>query len=430
MLFLFLWLIFFFSFHLFFFLALKASYADWITANALSSSATLAALCSAAALRRTHFSEARCSVVAADAASMVALLRGESGGATTRAVDAAAPQRRTALLFTGQGDVYTGMGAALFASQPVFRRELETVAALLREELAIPLLDVMFDAVHSAALKEARYTQPALFAVEWATAQMWEAWGLGAVAVAGHSLGEFAAAAVAGLLPLADVAAMVALRGRLIDALPARGGMLSVFASAEAVAEHVAGTSVSVAGINNPGLTTVAGEVAELNALAAALAAAGVQSKRVDVAHAFHSKMMEPVTAQWKAGLAALPCFRRAGGVRAHTGASDRARFASTVDAAWADGARVATVAYWAEHMLKPVRFMDAIRLMSEEGVGAYVEVGPHSTLCSLGRRCVPVSASSGGSALWCPSMVRGNSEDALRVTHQYVKLPQPPLQV
>jgi len=258
-LFLFLWLIFFFSFHLFFFLALKASYADWITANALSSSATLAALCSAAALRRTHFSEARCSVVAADAASMVALLRGESGGATTRAVDAAAPQRRTALLFTGQGDVYTGMGAALFASQPVFRRELETVAALLREELAIPLLDVMFDAVHSAALKEARYTQPALFAVEWATAQMWEAWGLGAVAVAGHSLGEFAAAAVAGLLPLADVAAMVALRGRLIDALPARGGMLSVFASAEAVAEHVAGTSVSVAGINNPGLTTVAG---------------------------------------------------------------------------------------------------------------------------------------------------------------------------
>ena len=327
-----------------------------------------------------------------------------------------------------KGDVYTGMGAGLFASQPVFRRALEMIAALLRDDLAIPLLDVMFDPVHSAALKEARYTQPALFAVEWATAQMWEAWGLGAVAVVGHSLGEFAAAAVAGLVPLADAAAMVALRGRLIDALPARGGMLSVFASAEVVAEHVAGTSITVAGINNPGLTTVAGEVEELIVFAAALAAAGVQSKRVAVDHAFHSKMMEPVISQWKAGLAALPCFRRAAGASAHAGPGDRARFASTVDAAWADGARVATVAYWVEHMLKPVRFMDAVRLISAEGgVGAYVEVGPHSTLCSLGRRCIPASAPSDGGALWCPSMKRGNSEDALRVTHRYVKLPHIP---
>ena len=133
------------------------------------------------------------------------------------------------------------MGSEFYESQPVFRRELERCAALfLSTNLEVPLLDVMFKSENETLLRQATYTQPALFAVEWATAAMWKAWGIAPTAVAGHSLGEFAAAAVAGIIPLRDAIAMVVLRGRLINDLPSRGGgMLSVFASVDDVVEQV-----------------------------------------------------------------------------------------------------------------------------------------------------------------------------------------------
>ena len=153
--------------------------------------------------------------------------------------------------------------------------------------------------------------------------------------------------------------------------------------------------------MNNPGLTTVAGEIAMLDRYALTLKAVGVRSKRVSVTHAFHSPLMEPVIAEWRAGLEQLPCFATT--TTATTSSISTVRMASTVDATWSEMERIASIDYWTEHMLKPVRFMDAVRLISADGITTFIEVGPHSTLCSLGRRCI----TAGSDALWCPSMKR-----------------------
>ncbi len=214
---------------------------------------------------RAHFAH-RLSVVASSRAQMqerlCAFARGEPAEQTEQGRVERPDGPRVAFLFTGQGSQYVGMGRELFATEPVFRRALEECDALLRAHLERPLIEVLYPAEGQASpLDETEYTQPALFAVEYALSAQWKAWGIEPFAVLGHSVGEYVAACVAGVMGLEQGLGLIATRGRLMQALPKQGAMAALFADEATVAEAVRpyAAEVSVAAVNGPSETVVSG---------------------------------------------------------------------------------------------------------------------------------------------------------------------------
>ncbi|MFG1954464.1 type I polyketide synthase, partial [Micromonospora sp. NPDC048830] len=225
-------------------------------------------VCAAAAVTRSHFA-CRLAVVASDAVEAVARLRGWLAGEQHRlvveGVVAVGRRPRVGWLFTGQGSQWVGMARALYESEPVFRSELDRCAELLAGELERPLLEVLFPSsdadadVAGKVLEQTGFTQPVLFAVEWALACLWRRWGVRPDVVLGHSVGELVAACVAGVLSLEDGLRLVAARGRLMQQLPAGGAMAAVSAPVDEVRPLLEGTPVVVAAVNSPVETVVAG---------------------------------------------------------------------------------------------------------------------------------------------------------------------------
>ena len=199
--------------------------------------------------------------------------------------------------FTGQGSQYAGMGRALYATQPTFRAALERCAALVKDELPQPLLAVLYPAEGEASpIDETGYTQPALFAIEYALAELWRSWGIQPAVVLGHSIGEYVAACVAGVFSLEDALRLVAARGRLMQALPAGGTMAAVGASAATVRAAIAAApAVEIAAINGPAQVVIAGPQAEVVQVVAALEAQGLSAQPLTTSHAFHSARLEPM---------------------------------------------------------------------------------------------------------------------------------------
>ena len=238
-------------------------------------------VCFSAATGRTHFRH-RLAVAGDSVTDLRASLDSfAEGGRTKRAFSGERPiatDPGPVFVFTGQGSQYPGMGRGLYDSHPVFRRAMDECDALLRPHLEFPLLSVLYEDEGRAALVDrTEYSQPALFALEWALADTWRSWGVEPAAAIGHSVGEYVAACVAGVISLADALAIVAMRGRAMQRLPDGGRMAAVFAGEQTVAEAIAAEAgtVSMAAVNGPAQCVISGDAGAVARVIARLEARG-----------------------------------------------------------------------------------------------------------------------------------------------------------
>jgi acyl transferase domain-containing protein len=281
-------------------------------------------------------------------------------------------------MFSGQGSQYANMARGIYDAEPAFRSTVDTCARVLHPHLGVDLRALIFPAEENTEeatlqLQQTAIAQPALLVIEYALAQLFLSWGVRPRAMIGHSIGEYAAACLAGVLSLEDALGLVAARGRLVQDLPG-GAMLSV-PLAEADVLPLLGPDLAVAAVNAPGFCVVSGSSEAVDALQRLLGERGVDTRRLFTSHAFHSAMMEPASAAFADRVAKVLLRPPA------------VPFVSNVTGDWITAAQATDPAYWARHLRATVRFGDGIRRLLQNRDAVLLELGPGQTMATLVRQ-------------------------------------------
>jgi acyl transferase domain-containing protein len=357
-------------------------YRDWLSAHP---EATLSDVCFTAGAGRAHF-EHRAAVVVNSRESatecLAALADDRPAPGLVRGVGAETPPK-TAWLFPGQGSQFAGMARELFETEPVFADTVTRCAAAVADVLARPLLDVMFDADSDDTLRRTEYAQPALFAVEMGLARLWQSWGFEPDVVLGHSVGQYSAACVAGVVGLEDGAMLIAERGRLFGSLPTGGRMVAVFAGAERVEGFTDEfPRLSVAAYNGAN-TVLSGPAEDLESVVATLAADGVRCDWLETSHAFHSALLDPVLDDFESYASQF-----------NYGAPQRTLVCNRTGAALGRSAKL-DASYWRRHARQPIEFAKSVGTLADLGCAVLLEVGPQPVLSASALRAWPDPATT-----------------------------------
>ncbi|NEO35907.1 MAG: SDR family NAD(P)-dependent oxidoreductase [Moorea sp. SIOASIH] len=392
-------------------LQLVQSYQKFLGNN---STAAIADICFTANTGRSHFTH-RLAILTSDQQDLADKLakisaKEEASSVLSGQLSSNNKSPKIAFLFTGQGSQDINMGRQLYETQPVFRQTLDQCEQILKTYLEKSILDVIYPEntkeLNSALIDQTAYTQPALFAIEYALFQLWKSWGIKPDVVMGHSVGEYVAACVAGVFSLEDGLKLIAHRGRLMQQLPSGGEMVAVMASKEKVNQLIApyADKVAIAAINGPVSTVVSGAAEPIKTVRDSLEAEGIKTKQLQVSHAFHSPLMEPMLAEFEA-IASEITYNK-----------PTIPLISNLTGTTADDS-ITTASYWVNHVRQPVKFAQSMETLHQLGYDVFLEIGSKAILLGMGRQCLPE-----GVGVWLPSL-RPAQEDWQQMLHSLAQL-------
>ncbi|MDZ8068509.1 MAG: type I polyketide synthase [Nostoc sp. DedQUE08] len=363
-------------------------------------SQALADVCFTANTGRSHFS-CRLAIVAPSASyicnQLAEFLEKQEFAGMVRFGKQTDSRPKVAFLFTGQGSQYLEMGRYLYETQATFRKVLDQCNELLQPDLPQPLLSVLYPRCDATPLlHETQYAQPALFSLEYALAELWRSWGVVPEAVMGHSVGEYVAACVAGVFSWEDGLKLIAQRGRLMQSLPCNGMMAAVQTNKPLVLKVLSAYQglVSIAAVNSLEQIVISGEHTAMQAVIEELRSESIPVHLLQVSHAFHSPLMEPI----------LKEFRQiAQQVKFNT--PQIPLVSNLTGQIWKSG-KPLDADYWCQHIREPVEFMAGIQSLATNNYKIFVELGPNPTLSRLGQQCL-----SENNVFWLSSLVQGQSD-------------------
>jgi iturin family lipopeptide synthetase A len=351
-------------------------------------------VCFTANTGRSHF-EYRLAVVAQSTEQMAEKLTGfitrtDTNGLVRGQVNSI-NRPKIAWLFTGQGSQYIGMGRQLYETQPTFRQAIDRCDQILSSYLEKPLLEILYPANNeSSPLNETAYTQPAIFSLEYALAELWRSWGITPDLVMGHSVGEYVAACVAGVFSLEDGLKLIVHRSQLMQSLPSNGAMVVVFADADIVSKTLAEyhRKIHLAAVNGVQNIVISGDKEAVESAVKQFKSQGITVQYLQVSHAFHSPLMEPILDEFE-------CQARQVQFQApHIG------LISNLTGQIFSAEEIPDANYWRCHLRQTVQFATGINTLHNLGCNIFLEIGPRTTLISMGKKCLSQAKHS-----WIPSL-------------------------